>query len=380
MEEQNFQFKLNNFQSNVLQSFSFMRNETVFQDVTLVTDDLYHVRANKVILSASSEYFRDILMKVNHPNPLLCLEGVGLEVLNNILDYIHCGEILIPQKGISEFLKCSQRFKLEGVLGVSYSNTIVKEERNFVSDSQERVKPFVKSKKTKIFHKLPQKGPGKERINSAVSIHQEFIPVATEHPKTKEIVASRKCKHCDQIITGSNPTNLRRHLCSFHPDVFMKVQAQDEAFKSVKLRSVTHLKSEDDNAILEEDEIRHGESGSVEVADQELEMVMDETNVEEISKLEPDNQECVQELLIGDQSQLDSPSKYLDLKIRKPSNAHREFLPVEMEHPYTNEKIEGRKCKHCQTVIRGKNPTNLNRHLISFHPAVYQKTYHDNQQ
>ena len=175
MEEQNFHFQLNNFQSNVLQSFSFMRNENVFQDVTLVTDDRHHVSANKVILSASSEYFRDILMKVNHPNPLLCLEGVGLEVLNNILDYIHCGEILIPQNGIAEFLKISQRFKLEGLFGVdkieekrdcdnplAIADNPIKDENNSESDSQEKITPIIVND-NKLNEQPPLKEAGKTR-------------------------------------------------------------------------------------------------------------------------------------------------------------------------------------------------------------------------
>ena len=243
MEEQNFHFKLNNFQSNVLQSFSFMRNQTVFQDVTLVTDDRHHVSANKVILSASSEYFRDILMKVNHPRTLLCLEGVGFEVLNNILDYIHCGEILIPQNAIKEFLKVSQRFKLEGLFGVDKINeetkyegslaiadNAIKEENNPVSDFQEKVTYKglpLKSRKSKMAE-VPQrkaKKDRKKRINAS-SVHQVFIPVAGEHPITKEIVLSSKCKYCDQVIIGKNPTNLKGHLQSFHPAAFDKVEGK----------------------------------------------------------------------------------------------------------------------------------------------------------
>lgn len=242
MEEQNFHFKLNNFQSNILQSFSFMRNETVFQDVTLVTDDRHHVSANKVILSASSEYFRDILMKVNHPNPLLCLEGVGLEVLNNILDYIHCGEILIPQNAITEFLKVSQRFKLEGLFGVDKINeesknegplaivdNVIKEENIPVPDFQEKVTFSIKSRNTKLdelpYRNKKSKKERKKRKNASC-VHHEFIPVAKEHPKTKEIVLSSKCKYCDQVIIGNNPTNMKDHLQSFHPAVFDKVKGK----------------------------------------------------------------------------------------------------------------------------------------------------------
>ena len=37
-----------------------------FFDVTLVSDDEQHIQAHKIILSASSDFFKNILMKSNH--------------------------------------------------------------------------------------------------------------------------------------------------------------------------------------------------------------------------------------------------------------------------------------------------------------------------
>ena len=248
------------------------------------------------------------------------------------------------------------------------TDSVIKEESMFGSDFQENIPPAVKSKKTKKLVELPHQKPRKEKINST-SAHQEFIPVASEHPRTKEIILSKQCKHCDQVMMGSNPTNLKLHLKRKHREIYKKVKNQDDAFKS-QLRSVTHTNPEDSDVILERDD----NSGSVEAAEEELNVIMDQEILEENTKLEPGNQECVQEKVIENQRQLDSLSKYTDIIVRKPASVHLEFRPVEMHHPYTNEKIEGRECKHCQTVISGKNSTNLNTHLISFHPAIFKKT------
>ena len=93
--EQNFHFKLNNFQSNVLHSFSFMRNEAVFQDVTLVTDDKVKFSAHKILLSSCSNTFNFILKENTHANPFIYLSGVNSVNLGFILDYIYILEKLV---------------------------------------------------------------------------------------------------------------------------------------------------------------------------------------------------------------------------------------------------------------------------------------------
>ena len=55
-----FCLKWNDFNSNVSKSFSILRNAKYLHDVTLVSDDHGKVEAHKLVLSACSEYFRDI--------------------------------------------------------------------------------------------------------------------------------------------------------------------------------------------------------------------------------------------------------------------------------------------------------------------------------
>ena len=70
----------NDFEANVSRSFAGIRDHSQFFDCTLTTDDdeAYsdNLRAHKVILSACSEFFRNILTKESmsaHPNPLIYL-------------------------------------------------------------------------------------------------------------------------------------------------------------------------------------------------------------------------------------------------------------------------------------------------------------------
>ena len=111
-----FCLKWNDFQSNVSNSFSLLRNEDYLHDVTIVTDDNEQTAAHKLVLSASSEYFKNIFKKNKHPHPLLCLEGVNSGDIRNVMDYIYNGELQIFQEDLDGFLNVAQRLKIEGLL------------------------------------------------------------------------------------------------------------------------------------------------------------------------------------------------------------------------------------------------------------------------
>ena len=112
-----FCLRWNDFHSNVSKSFSRLRNEESFYDLTLVSDDQKLVPAHKLILSSCSEYFRNILQQYKHPITLLCLEGITFSDLNKVMDYIYHGEVNIYQEDLERFLKISERLRLEGLMG-----------------------------------------------------------------------------------------------------------------------------------------------------------------------------------------------------------------------------------------------------------------------
>ena len=112
-----FSLKWNDFQSNVSRTFSQLRSEEEFFDVSLVSDDEKMMSAHKLVLSASSPYFKHILTHNKHSHPLLCLDGVSSGELQFVLDYIYQGEVQIYQEQLDRFLEVAQRLKLEGLTG-----------------------------------------------------------------------------------------------------------------------------------------------------------------------------------------------------------------------------------------------------------------------
>ena len=134
-----FCLKWNDFHSNVSKSFGLFRNEEYLQDVTLVRDDHNKVTSHKLVLSACSEYFRDIFINIQHSHPLICLDGISSEDLKNIMDYIYNGEIQIYQNNLDRFLAVAQRLKLEGLISRDTKTEDLLKEETSTTDNVSRI-------------------------------------------------------------------------------------------------------------------------------------------------------------------------------------------------------------------------------------------------
>ena len=119
-----FALRWNDFHTNVSKSFGVLRNEEYLHDVTLVTDDHKKIPAHKLVLSASSDYFRDIFRNNLHSHPLVCLPGISDGDLKNIMDYIYNGEVQMYQDDLDRFLNNAQRLKLSGLDGNKKDNEV----------------------------------------------------------------------------------------------------------------------------------------------------------------------------------------------------------------------------------------------------------------
>ena len=151
-----FCLKWNDFYSNVSKSFSTFRNEEYLHDVTLVSDDHCKVPAHKFVLSACSEFFRDIFKNNPNSHPLICLDGISSEDVNNIMDYIYNGEVQIHQDHLDRFLIIAQRLKLEGLIaGKAEKDTENEdfdnefEKVNTISDINQKITPEKKETRKK---------------------------------------------------------------------------------------------------------------------------------------------------------------------------------------------------------------------------------------
>ena len=66
----------NDFQENIKTTFTSLRKDDYFTDVTLACKDGIQVNAHKVILAVSSPYFENMLKINKHLHPIIYMRGI----------------------------------------------------------------------------------------------------------------------------------------------------------------------------------------------------------------------------------------------------------------------------------------------------------------
>jgi len=109
-----FCLRWNDFETNISVAFRELREEKDFFDVTLACDDS-QIQAHKVILSACSPFFRNVLRRNPHQHPLLYLKGVKYAELLSVLNFMYMGEVNVAQEELNSFLAVAEDLRVKGL-------------------------------------------------------------------------------------------------------------------------------------------------------------------------------------------------------------------------------------------------------------------------
>ena len=118
MSEEKFCLKWNDFESNISSSFRELCEAKDLFDLTLVCGEFHQFQAHKVVLSASSPFFRRVLCQSHHKNnnnPMIYLRGISQTDLQYILDFIYYGEVNVTQDNLNSFLAVAEDLKIKGL-------------------------------------------------------------------------------------------------------------------------------------------------------------------------------------------------------------------------------------------------------------------------
>ena len=126
MGTERFCLQWNDYESNLRSSLKALRRENDFFDVTLACggdsdngDETpprqRQIEAHKLILSASSPFFRTVLKQNPHSHPLLYLKGVSYSQLCSVVDFMYHGEVSVEQSELSAFLALAEDLKVKGL-------------------------------------------------------------------------------------------------------------------------------------------------------------------------------------------------------------------------------------------------------------------------
>ena len=114
MSSEKFCLRWNDFEGNISSAFRELREDKDFFDVTLACAD-EQIQAHRVILSACSPFFRNVLKRNPHQHPLLYLKGVTYNDLQSVLNFMYHGEVNVAQEELNSFLAVAEDLKVKGL-------------------------------------------------------------------------------------------------------------------------------------------------------------------------------------------------------------------------------------------------------------------------
>jgi len=190
MESEKFCLRWNDFETNISTAFRELRDDKNFFDVTLACED-EQIQAHKVILSACSPFFRNILRQNPHQHPLLYLKGVKYTELQGVLNFMYQGEVNIAQEELNSFLAVAEDLRIKGLTQKP-------------SDSQTSKAPH----KVKLLSKqnvTPKLKPQPQIIEEEEDDIQEVVPIKAE-PREQPISGHNKVYNRSTLaVVGQEP-------------------------------------------------------------------------------------------------------------------------------------------------------------------------------
>nr|BCX71448.1 broad protein isoform nonZF [Pseudothemis zonata] len=114
VDTQHFCLRWNNYQSSITSAFENLRDDEDFVDVTLACEGK-SLKAHRVVLSACSPYFRELLKSTPCKHPVIVLQDVAFADLHALVEFIYHGEVNVHQRSLTSFLKTAEVLRVSGL-------------------------------------------------------------------------------------------------------------------------------------------------------------------------------------------------------------------------------------------------------------------------
>ena len=230
MTHEKFNLNWHTYTDHLREMLHDIMNDKELSDVTLICEDKKQFKAHKLVLSASSPVFKDIISTNLITNPVIYLRGIESLEIESILQFIYLGQATIFQERMNEFINVAKSLEIKEISkDIEDPNSAPEPQntKNELSESQEYSEMpennRMKAGKTKDHPKMNLKGyysimnlnDESQRYQchlcdktyadlSPLGRHIKFVHEGVEYP----------CDQCNRIFTQAG--NLSRHIKSAH--------------------------------------------------------------------------------------------------------------------------------------------------------------------
>ena len=178
------------FNNHSVETFQNLFESQNFTDVTLVCEDQRQIKSHKVILSAGSQFFNEMLLRNPHPNPLIFLK-VKYNYIHSLVRFIYTGECEVEQHDIESFLETAKDLKIEGLTSETENNSTEPNQNKWEKEAPD-----------------PEDGatqPKEEKINKNLTSDLDVATIKTENFENdklgkEDIQNTFICNKCDFVV------------------------------------------------------------------------------------------------------------------------------------------------------------------------------------
>ena len=120
MVNENINLICNNFEGNTSNTFRQLWNDRDFTDVTLATADDKQIQVHRVVLRCCSDFFKHILIKNPHQNPLIYFKDIRHKYLEMLMQFIYLGQCEVVREELDQFLKVGKELQISELMEIKY--------------------------------------------------------------------------------------------------------------------------------------------------------------------------------------------------------------------------------------------------------------------
>ena len=197
MSQEKFNLMWHTYTDHLREMLHDMMTSDELTDVTLVSEDKKQYQAHKVVLSASSTVFKNIIGDNKSLNPIIYLRGVLSYEIESILQFIYLGQATIYQKRMNEFLNVGKSLE-------------IKEINKNNKSSENELPDVIQSNEFEEKNRLQSFKSDSQQLSEIVATREEII-----NSSHRNIAQDNSLFSCDQCqIVFRNKYNLNTHTKS----------------------------------------------------------------------------------------------------------------------------------------------------------------------
>jgi hypothetical protein len=200
MSSEHFRLKFSEFQDCITQALGTFRDDKVFTDVTLASEDGQQLGANQCILAMSSPFFKTLLTQKEETHPIIYMTGVKFRSLTAIVDFLYCGQAQVFHEDMDDFRALAEDLQLKGFSKDSDDKQNVIEELNKITELVPKLEhPNMIHEMETTYKKFATKEQYKEKSDIYKGPTEETIVTTTDDiDKLDALISSKMEKNMDR--------------------------------------------------------------------------------------------------------------------------------------------------------------------------------------